>query len=578
MIFLKKLYSEPEIFDPITFHEGINLIMGEKSEEASKKGKKTNGVGKSISVEFINFCLLKKESESRVTKIPNDVLSPETQICLDLKIGKQDITIIRSKGKSDHPKIICNDETYEFFNIDDALKFLNNLLSHHEITELSMRELLSCLIRDERSEFKDIIQCHDTSKRNIPRNYSPYLYFLGISVGLYKEAQKVTRQLETIRVVVKDIKVKLTNNGTKKISLVRAELNDLEAELSKIRDAVATLDSSYIYNDLYEEIAALQSELDKFQARQKALRYEIRKIRDIPEREDISQKDVEMLYNQFKEGLGTFISKSIDQVKNFKNKIEEFQASILRDQLEQLIKELDTVTKRLKTLSLAHAQKMRILDSGGILKDMQVGLSVFHDKSIALSKTRSLLQEYEDGETLKKQTEDNKKVLLSEIEEQIKARHLIIKNFELTILQIHEFIMGTRKASFEIKVNYKPMLKNFLDFELRIDDDGSHSVERTKVFIYDIALMFNAYTGKNHPQFLIHDNIFDVDQDTLVQSLNFLAKTEQTHTGFQYILTLNRDKIENEERLDQIQLDIKDHTIAYFTKEKRFLKCSYQEI
>ena len=77
---------------------------------------------------------------------------------------------------------------------------------------------------------------------------------------------------------------------------------------------------------------------------------------------------------------------------------------------------------------------------------------------------------------------------------------------------------------------------------------------------------------------LIHDNIFDVDQDTLVQSLNFLAKQEEKFDDFQYVLTLNRDKIENEERRKLIKLDVQKHKIASFTKKEKFLKKNYQEI
>ena len=115
-------------------------------------------------------------------------------------------------------------------------------------------------------------------------------------------------------------------------------------------------------------------------------------------------------------------------------------------------------------------------------------------------------------------------------------------------------------------------------FDMRTYDDGSHSVERTKVFIYDMALLFNEHTRVRHPKLLIHDNIFDVDQDTLVQSLNFLKIQEEKFDDFQYILTLNRDKIENEERRKLIQLDIPGHKIASFTKQNKFLKKDYKEI
>ena len=137
--------------------------------------------------------------------------------------------------------------------------------------------------------------------------------------------------------------------------------------------------------------------------------------------------------------------------------------------------------------------------------------------------------------------------------------------------------MGNKEASFDIETKNSSKVKDYIEFEMRIDDDGSHSIERTKVFIYDLALMFNENTTKRHPKFLIHDNIFDVDQDTLIQCLNFLSKKEEQHPNFQYILTINRDKIENEEREKLLNINIPEHRRANFTKENRFLGTKYQE-
>ena len=72
MIYLKRLYSEPEVFNPIQFESGLNLILGEKNETSEK----TNGVGKSLSIEFINFCLLKQFSHSRLSKVPETISLP----------------------------------------------------------------------------------------------------------------------------------------------------------------------------------------------------------------------------------------------------------------------------------------------------------------------------------------------------------------------------------------------------------------------------------------------------------------------------------------------------------------------
>jgi uncharacterized protein YydD (DUF2326 family) len=103
--------------------------------------------------------------------------------------------------------------------------------------------------------------------------------------------------------------------------------------------------------------------------------------------------------------------------------------------------------------------------------------------------------------------------------------------------------MDNQKASFRIETIDRTTKKEIFNFEMRIDSDGSHSVDRAKTFIYDMALLFNAHTRERHPRLLIHDNIFDVDKDTLIQSLNYLSRVENLYYDFQYILTLNRDEI-----------------------------------
>ncbi|MCP4695530.1 MAG: DUF2326 domain-containing protein [Gammaproteobacteria bacterium] len=181
---------------------------------------------------------------------------------------------------------------------------------------------------------------------------------------------------------------------------------------------------------------------------------------------------------------------------------------------------------------------------------------------------------------LLKKTRDSRvmRIPVVELDEQLEKNGRVIKSFGETVLKIHELIMGNKTASFNIATINKDTAKEVVNFEMRIFDDGSHGVDRTKVFIYDTALMFNEHTRQKHPGLLIHDNIFDVDQDTLVQSLNFLAKQEELYDDFQYILTLNRDKIENEERQKLIRLDIETHQRAKFTKESKFLKKDYQEL
>ena len=130
MIKLIKLYSIPQTFDPIEFKDGINLILGEKVSESkteTRKDRKTNGVGKSMSVEFINFCLFKGEDSSRVMKIPFDKFAYDTKICLDLTINSKKVTIERTIDEPDKPSIEVDGEINLYKTADEALLYLTNL-------------------------------------------------------------------------------------------------------------------------------------------------------------------------------------------------------------------------------------------------------------------------------------------------------------------------------------------------------------------------------------------------------------------------------------------------------------------
>ncbi len=180
MIRLKRLYSEPEVFDPIQFESGLNIILGEKSEGSNK----TNGVGKSVCIEFINFCLLKKTNDSRVMYIPDSVLESDTKIKLDLQINNHNLTITRTKQSPQTVTIHKDGEEMVFDELDDASDYLGSLYFENysaSIPRLSFRVLLAPILRDERSEFKDIIKSYDTDK-NVPRDYRPHLFFLNLDV------------------------------------------------------------------------------------------------------------------------------------------------------------------------------------------------------------------------------------------------------------------------------------------------------------------------------------------------------------------------------------------------------------
>lgn len=574
MIRLYKLYTEPQVFEPILFELGVNLIIGEKAEN----NLKTNGVGKTLCIEFINFCLLKDEKDSRVMKIPEIDFPLDVKIILDLEISGNKITIIRTRRNPENVIIIKDNQENTFENIDYATKYLSSLL-YSNFTEQSIlpsfRQILAPLMRDERSEFKDIINCYNTNKR-IPPDFTPHLYLLGIDINIYKDLKNTNAEIDKTKTYLSELKKEITQNNIIKIADIKSQINELESEVKKMSSAIESLKSNEAFESIHKDLIAIETKLDSLRTHQKAIKYEIKKIQSLPEHEIISKTEISILYNQFKHGLGDLIEKTLTEVEFFKNKIDNFRKTLVNSKLEILTNELNQNAKKIGELDNEYSEKLKLIDNGKVLKDLRIGLSVYNKKSEELNKIRFQWNSYEKAKNDKENILDKRQSDLQfELKNNIENLSKELKSFEDTILDIHEQIMYNKKASFEINITKNKEIYNFV---LRTDDDGSHSNERTKVFIYDMSLLFNEFTHHRHPKFLIHDNIFEVDQDTLIQCLNFLNKQEEEHPNdFQYILTLNRDKIENEENKKLIKLDINLHKRAEFTKVNRFLNRKYTE-
>ena len=401
MIKINRLYSEPQIFAPITFEYGINIIMGEEAESTNKK----IGVGKSICIEFINFCLLKRISDSRLNLIPKKYTEiTESQIKLDLDFDDKKLTISRSIKNQEQITIFVNGEEKNFDRLDDASDYLGNLYFERfptSLKRLSFRNLLQPIIRDERSEFKDLIQCHDTKKR-IPPDFGPHLFYLNLGLEKYSEIKSLNDNLKKKKDYFTEIKRIVTQNDELKIQDAKAHLNELESEVLKINKSIEGLKNNESFELLQEDLVKLESRLSELRTRQQAIKYEIKQIDSLPKPENINENEISIIFNQFKQGLGDLVEKSLDDLKEFKNKIDGFRSSIVNDRLIALKKELNQLNEVVRKLDNDYSQKISLIDNGEVLRDLKTSIKIFNDKNSELSNLRSLIERYDTAERDKK--------------------------------------------------------------------------------------------------------------------------------------------------------------------------------
>jgi len=568
-MWIKRLYTDPPVIDPIVFEEGVNIILGESDATSSKN----NGVGKSLCIEFVNFALLKRKSDSRVTRIPKAAFDPATFICIDFVMHGIPYTIRRSIAEAERPRITVADRETTFAKVEDATDFLAARLFRDERSKIGFREILGPLIRDERSEFKSIVSCFDTKSR-IPDNYAPHLMLLGIDVDIYRSIKGIQKELDDIGTEERRIKDSVQLVRQKDLDEARSDLNALEEEVDKIREGIDALENAAAYDRVKDEILEIEDLMGELRGRKEVLARRSARLAPIATEPSVDSAEIQDFYNQLRSGLGTSIVRDLDEVLSFKAKIEQFQRHLLAEKSAVVDVEIRTINKQLADLDRRYGRLVAVLDQEGQLRSLRQTYAAYQAKSDEYGQLKSFFDRYDqllmDRQRKKMEIEGERLQLQASIS--VVAER--VRSFEKTILAIHQFIQGNRKASFEVRTTAK---KHIVEIVLRIDDDGSHSVEREKVFIYDIALLLNDFTRSRHPGLLIHDNVFDVDNDTLEKSLEYLLTRAPFEDDQQYILTLNVDRLEHCQ--DEVWYgELEQSVVASFTKSDRFLKSHYQEI
>ncbi|MEZ5325938.1 MAG: DUF2326 domain-containing protein [Verrucomicrobiales bacterium] len=573
MFRLTQLGISPPLFGPVTFHEGVNIVMGEKWDDEASQGKKTNGVGKSLFVDFLHFALLRKHTDTRIPLIPIDEFPDDFEVRLNLRIHNEPFTITRSRFEPEHPRIARGDnDEITFGTLDEANAYLSEILFQGQphAGQLSIRQLLSLLMRHERSEFADPLRPHKIGK-NIPPELEPHLYLMGIDLSVYRELRGTIERIDSQQKALRAIKEDLTSRGKKRLSDIPKELNEEQVSVEKIDAALKTLEAEPAFAEIESELVEIEAELRTLRAERKGIAYKIQQIDSIPTPERIKMDDLAIVYNRVKSGLGDLVQKSLEQAVAFKKEIESFQSRLRQEEYQRLKAEYQELSGKIHTLSRKHSERVKVIDKKGVLQELQTGLEEAVSRKSDYNRKASLLEFYNEGVTQKEQLAADRAKLIVDLRKLLLSYEDLRKSLNATFLRIHQRVMESSGASFSFELNDKPTVKYPLSIRADIDDSGSHGIDHMAVFIYDCTLLFNERTHQFHPGFLLHDNIFAVDNDSLVQSLNYLHEEFEGGATFQYVVTLNRDKIEAEERRKAIKLNVDKAKILTLTKKKPLL-------
>lgn len=553
---LISLTANKNSFKPVVFKStGINLIIAtQKNPDKSDKGDTTNGVGKSLLIALIHFCL-----GSSTKKAFKESL-PDWEFSLKFKIKQIEYTSTRNTDKQN--KIVLNGEelsTKEFNNKLEKLVFE----IPDEAGELSFRSLLAFFIRPTKSSYIDEKDPNAVKKPFHVQMINAYL--LGLDVLIAQEKHRLKLEKDRIRDLVKNLRndnyLKDFFTGKKDVSLSKQELSD------KIEELEYNLKNFNIADDYYEikeEADQLKRELEKIHQQLELIKIQIENIDESRKiSPDIERTKIEQVYKEASIILQDQAVKQLSELEKFYEHLSRNREKRLLDQKNELLRKANSFEIKKNTKSEYLDGKLKYLDAHQAL-DMFTKLS---NNLSDLKSKKENLEQYE--ELLEVFSDETRKIKKLQLEESEKAA-TYLKDASEIIAQTNDFFRFLVKSFYPNAAAGITIHNNEGDNQIRFDIDAkiefdkSDGIGNVKTFCYDLTLLLKGF-GHNI-NFLFHDSrlLEGIDprqkHELFLVLQNFIEESDK-----QYILTANYNQLEEIKPLFKSEDDYKrfvdDNTI-----------------
>ena len=555
-MYLVKLYSEPDGLFPTTeFGNGISFIYAKKDQPTDVK-KSLNGLGKSLFVNLIDFCLLSSSTPHIQSAIKNNKVE-DYLIALEFEIDEVNYVIKRP--------LINSNQNIQFGEKNKELKNFSNTKNNKELSETLcdlifkrssykgvysnkwLRQLIPFYIKKQSSSkkvnFLDPIEYLQGSSEMslIPL----HLFLLNVNNRIFTENLQVSKKIKEIKPAIKEVEL-LVKNKYKVDDVVEVEgtLQRLKQQISIFEKNIKNFELADQYRDAEEEANQLTrtikelllnniSDKDKIDLYEESYQY----------KDNINAKTIEKIYREFNEIIADKVKKTLDDAISFRKKISKSREEFLQSEIDLLKSKVDERKELIKKYESQRASLLGILDSKEAISDITEAYLILSKKRENFSDLNSQIKTLKDlNSELASYLTSSSKIYeeILTISESIDGE---LEKFRQTFFEIHDEIYTEfqGEASMVFRPNDKKDSK--IDFDISLPKKLSKGKNQARTLIYDLSILMNSIRQNlKSPKFLIHDGIFDgMDKAHFIHLFKYLEKQKNSGLRFQYIVTLNQE-------------------------------------
>lgn len=545
---LIELTSNKKSFKTVRFNEtGVSLIVAVRETDDVKKTY--NSVGKSLLLFLVHFCLgcnISKDFEEKLN---------DWEFTLKFKIDDEEQTVTRSV--KDKQSVSFNGESITLATFKTRMA-----KSVFEIPKdskfLTFRSLIPRFLRGRKGSYVSYDRFIDEENKKPVAQLINNAFLLGLDIK---------------KVLIKnDLKDKFDKTDTLKNNIQKDDVlksffetddeDDFDFRLLELEAKIKSINSNLEQFEIAEDYDNIKKEADQISSHLKELRNKTTKIKNainnikksINIEPDISRTRLINFYKKAQFEIGDLVKKKLKQVEDFNKKLLDNRTKRLLQDQDELESQLAELNREIKKHGKLENQKLKYLDTHGALEEfsqLNKQLGEYQKSLEKITNYKNLIEEYENQlEQINKGFSDEN-ITTREYLKTIK--NISDKNIE-TFKELTDEFYSNKAAGIVIKNNDG---KNKLRYDItaKIQDDAGDAVNEVKMFCFDWTLLKNQHSHK--VKFIFHDSRITDGMDTRqVSTLLKIANKETNGGGFQYVLTLNENVINNlKEELDQETFD-----------------------
>jgi len=560
---LIKVYSNQASFKTVEFNKtGLSFVVAkQKNPGSSEQGKTYNGVGKSLLVRIIHFCL---GADAKNYKIFCEKL-PEWEFFIDYEIGNERYT---AKRATNNPKkITLNNRVISVKKFNEKMESLCFNIPEG-ISFLTFRSLIPFFIRLKKESYVSYNRPGKTG-----RDYQALLYnafLLGLDVVLAQKKYAIRKEQERIKKLEKNFKndslLRDFFTGNKDVTLT---LVDLEERIKQLDDDLSNFKVAEDYNDVQLEADKVEKELFSLNNHVILLQNNIENIdKSLEKSPDINKENIKAIYQESKIHFPENVTKTLGELEAFYEKLVSNRKRRLLEQQNKLKLEQRNKKAGVEKLQKDFNELMKYLGEHQAL-DLFVSIS---NKNAELKSERDSLRKYQELQyeykTKERQSEKDF-IELIEVTEQylteIEHDTVVLRDYFRRLAKI---FYPTSVAGLTIECNDG---ENQLQFNIdaKIESDSSDGINNVKIFCYDLTILFKGY---NHNiDFIFHDSrLFDGTDERQKTDMFKTVYQKFAQANKQYIATVNQnqlDEIKKHMKGEDFEKIITQNTVLTLTDE-----------